>query len=108
LAWTRHPAFNSLIERVKFFEGADCPETNSTPISMSEAGFFYDRKLITFSNILYLSLNPVTVLFILVLCLFQNGPRRTCVFIATVILLNGCQKINIFMVMVIGFRIVSM
>jgi hypothetical protein len=28
----RHPAFNSLIERVKSFEGVDWPETNPTPI----------------------------------------------------------------------------
>jgi hypothetical protein len=44
----RHPAFNSLITRVKSFEGADWPQTNPTPISLAEAGFFFDSKLTTF------------------------------------------------------------
>jgi hypothetical protein len=43
----RHPAFNSLIEHVKPFEGVDWSETNPTPVSLAEAGFFYDSKLIT-------------------------------------------------------------
>jgi hypothetical protein len=36
----RHPAFNSLIERVKSFEGVDWSETNHTPVSLAGAGFF--------------------------------------------------------------------
>jgi len=42
------PAFNSLIARVQSFEGADWPETYPTPISLDEAGFFYDSELSTF------------------------------------------------------------
>ena len=44
----QNPAFNSLIPRVKSFEGADWPETYPTPISLAEAGFFYDSKVTTF------------------------------------------------------------
>jgi hypothetical protein len=42
----RHPAFNSLIERVKSFEDVDWSETNPIPVSLAESGFFYDSKLI--------------------------------------------------------------
>jgi hypothetical protein len=49
-----HPSYNSLIARTRSFENADWPETNPSPISLAEAGFFYDRKLITFNNILQL------------------------------------------------------
>jgi hypothetical protein len=44
----QHPSYNSLIVRTRFFENADWPETNPSPVSLAEAGFFYDRKLITF------------------------------------------------------------
>jgi hypothetical protein len=43
-----HTAFISLITRIRSFEHADWPETNPSPVSMNEAGFFYDSKLITF------------------------------------------------------------
>jgi hypothetical protein len=43
-----HPAFNSLIARVKSFEGVVWPETNPSPVSMAKAGLFYDSKLFTF------------------------------------------------------------
>jgi hypothetical protein len=65
----RHPAFSSLIEGAKCFEGVDWSETNPTPVSLAEAGFFYHNKLITFSSIFYLTLNPINVLFIIVLSL---------------------------------------
>jgi len=48
----RNPAFNSLIARVKSFEGADWPETYHTPISLAEAGFFTTVSYLRFSNIL--------------------------------------------------------
>jgi hypothetical protein len=44
----QYPACNSLNARVKSFEDADWPEINPTPVSMAEAGFFYDSKLTTF------------------------------------------------------------
>jgi len=44
----RHPAFSSLITRVKSFEAVDWPKTCPTPISLAEAGFFYDSELTTF------------------------------------------------------------
>jgi hypothetical protein len=44
----RHPTFNSHIARVKSFEDVDWPETNPSPLSMAEAGLFYDSKLIIF------------------------------------------------------------
>jgi hypothetical protein len=43
-----HPAFDSLIDRVQSFEEVYWPETNPSPVSMAEAGFFYDSELITF------------------------------------------------------------
>jgi hypothetical protein len=43
-----HPAYNTLITRTRSYEHADWPETNPSPVSMAEAGSFYDRKLITF------------------------------------------------------------
>ena len=43
----QNPAFSSLIARVKSFEDANWPETYPTPISLAEAGFFYDSKLST-------------------------------------------------------------
>jgi hypothetical protein len=52
-----YPSYNSLITRTRSFEHADWPETNPHPISLAEAGFFYDHKLITFNNILQLMLN---------------------------------------------------
>jgi hypothetical protein len=42
-----HQSYNSLIARTRSFEKADWPETNPSPISLAEAGFFYNRKLIT-------------------------------------------------------------
>ena len=47
----QNPAFNSLIARVKSFEGADWPETYPTPISLAEAGFFTIVSYLLFSNI---------------------------------------------------------
>jgi hypothetical protein len=47
-----NPTFNYLIERVKSFEGVDWPETNLTSVSLAEAGFFFDSKLIIFCDIL--------------------------------------------------------
>jgi len=44
----QNPAFTLLIARVKSFEDADWPEIYPTPISLAEAGFFYDSKLSTF------------------------------------------------------------
>ena len=44
----QNPAFTSHIARVKSFEDADWPETYPTPISLAEAGFFYDSKLSIF------------------------------------------------------------
>jgi len=44
----QNPGFTSIIARVKSFEDADWPETYPTPISLAEAGFFYDSKLSTF------------------------------------------------------------
>jgi hypothetical protein len=43
-----HSSYNSLIVRTRSFENANWPETNLSPMSLAEAGFFYDRKLITF------------------------------------------------------------
>jgi hypothetical protein len=43
-----HPSYNTLLTRTRSNEHADWPETNPSPVSMTEAGFFYDRKLITF------------------------------------------------------------
>jgi hypothetical protein len=44
----RHPSYNSLILRTRSFENADWPETNPSTVLLAEAGFFYDRKLVTF------------------------------------------------------------
>jgi hypothetical protein len=44
----RHPSYNSLIVLTRSFEYADWPEANPSPVSLAEAGFFYDRKVITF------------------------------------------------------------
>jgi len=55
---TQNPAFTSLIARVKSFEDADWPETYPTPISLAEAGFFYDSKLSTFL-VISLTLNLI-------------------------------------------------
>jgi hypothetical protein len=43
-----HTAFNFLIARKRSSDQADLPETNPSLVSMAEAGFFYDSKLITF------------------------------------------------------------
>jgi len=45
---SRNPAYCSLIDRVRTFEIIDWPETNPTPVSLAEAGFFYDGELTTF------------------------------------------------------------
>jgi hypothetical protein len=71
-----HPAFISLIESVKSFEGVDWSETNPTPVSLAEAGFLYDSKLINFSNILYLTLNSINILFSSCLCYRMDRSNR--------------------------------
>jgi hypothetical protein len=45
---SNHPSYNSLIARTKSFEQVHWPETNPSPVSLAEAGFFLDPKLITF------------------------------------------------------------
>jgi hypothetical protein len=42
-----HLSYNSLISRTRSFKHAYWPETNPSLVSLAEAGFFYDRKLIT-------------------------------------------------------------
>jgi len=44
----KYPAYCSLIERVRSFDNVDWPETSPTPVSLAEAGFFYDAVLTTF------------------------------------------------------------
>jgi hypothetical protein len=41
----------TLANRLKSFEDSKWPETNPSPISLAEAGFFYDRKLATVKNL---------------------------------------------------------
>jgi hypothetical protein len=44
----RYPAYCSLIDRVRSFENIHWPETNPTPVSLAESGFFYDGELTAF------------------------------------------------------------
>jgi hypothetical protein len=43
-----HPSYNTHITSTRSYEHADWPETYPSPVSMTKAEFFYDRKLITF------------------------------------------------------------
>jgi hypothetical protein len=43
-----NPSHRSLITRTRSFEHADWTETNPSPVSLAEDGFFYDSKLVTF------------------------------------------------------------
>jgi hypothetical protein len=36
----RQPSYNSLTVRTRSFENVDWPETNPSPVSLAEAGFF--------------------------------------------------------------------
>ena len=44
----KYTDYCSLIDRVRSFENIDWPETNPTPVSLAELGFFYDGALTTF------------------------------------------------------------
>ena len=44
----KYPAYYSLIDRVRSVENIDWPETNPTPVSYSESGFFYGGELTNF------------------------------------------------------------
>jgi hypothetical protein len=44
----KYTNYTALVERVKSFENSGWPEIHPSPISMAEAGFFYDRELTTF------------------------------------------------------------
>jgi hypothetical protein len=50
-AGPKYPNYNTLIERVKSFENSGWPEINPSPVSLAEAGFFYDRKLTAFLKV---------------------------------------------------------